>query len=299
MPDFLKDYFTDLSEGLFSTLNTPDAYFNKIALTVIVVVLAALFYFLVKKLLTRNEADFKKRLKSQKVLKSGVMVLAILSILFIWIQAINALILIALLIGVFLAFMVRGLTTNITAYFVIKYWKYFEISNRIEINGIIGDVIDITPINLKLLEVRGGLSADANTGRVIKLPNSIIFNESLEIVGGKNSFVWQEISYVLSFDSDWQAAEKMITEAGETYFEEQVQHQLKKDILHLSEQQAALRPVFSVDTNDAGIVLVLRYLVDYQHGTQVKTELQRKILPQLISCSAIEFAVLEVKVFRG
>lgn len=299
MPDFLKDYFTDLSEGLFSTLNTPDAYFNKIALTTIAIVIAALLYLALKKLITRNETDFRKRLKSQKVLKSSIMVLAILFVLFIWIQAINALILIALLIGVFLAFMVRGLTTNITAYFVIKYWKYFEISNRIEINGIIGDVIDITPINVKLLEVRGGLSSDANTGRVIKLPNSIIFDESLEIVGGKNSFVWHELQYVLSFDSDWQAAEKLITEAGETYFEEQVLHQLKKNIRHLSEEQEALRPVFSVDTNDAGIVLTLRYLVDYQHATRVKTELQRKVLPQLTDHPTIEFAILEVKMFRG
>lgn len=299
MPDVLKEYFEELSEGLFSTLNTPDAYFNKVALTAIVIVLVVLFYLLLKKLLTRNETDFKKRLKSQKVLKSSLMILTILFILFIWIQAINALILIALLVGVFLAFMVRGLTTNITAYFVIKYWKYFEISNRIEINGIVGDVIDITPINIKLLEVRGNLSSDANTGRVIKLPNSIIFDESLEIIGGKNSFVWHELQYVLSFDSDWQTAEQIMNEAGETYFKEAVQPQLNQSIRRLSGEQEALQPVFSVDTNDAGIILTLRYLVDYQKATAVKTQLQRKVLPQLTACPTIDFAILEVKTFRG
>lgn len=66
---------------------------------------------------------------------------------------------------------------------------------------------------------------------------------------------------------------------------------------HLTKEQAALRPVFSVDTNDAGIVLTLRYLVDYQHATTVKTELQRKVLPQLKEELNTEFAILEVKVF--
>ena len=295
MPDFLKKYFDGLTESLFSTLKTPDAYLNKIALTAIVILIGVVIYIILKKIVTRNEKDFKRRIRTRKVLKNTLSTLTLLSVLFIWVQAINVLILIALLFGVIIAFMVRGLTTNITAYFVIRYRKYIEIGHRIEINNIIGDVIDITPVNIKMLEVRGGLSSDANTGRMIKLPSSIIFDESIEIIGVANSFVWHELKYVLSFDSDWQAAEKVMTEAGQAYFEET----LNETNGHLPGDQAAMQPVFSVDTNDAGIVLILRYLVDYQHGTKVKTALQRKVLPQLNDHPNIEFAIMEVKVFRG
>ncbi|MDW0110505.1 mechanosensitive ion channel family protein [Sporosarcina aquimarina] len=299
MPDFLQNYFDGLTESVFSTLKTPDAYLNKIALTAIIIVIGILLYMLLKKIVTRNESDFKRRIRTRKFLKNTMSTLTLLSVLFIWVQAINVLILIALLSGVFIAFMVRGLTTNITAYFVIRYRKYFEIGHRIEINNIIGDVIDITPINVKMLEVRGGLSSDSNTGRIIKLPNSIIFDESIEVLGIANKFVWHELKYVLSFDSDWEAAEKIMTEAGELYFEETVLPQLKETNGHLPADPAALRPVFSVDTNDAGIVLIVRYLVDYIQGTSVKTYLQRKILPQLITHPKIEFAIAEVKLFRG
>lgn len=299
MPDFLKEYFTGLTESVFSTLKTPDAYLNKIALTAIIIVIGFVIYLLLKKIIIRNQSDYKKRLKTRKVIKNSVFTLTGLTVLFIWVQAFNMLILIALLIGVFIAFMVKGLTTNITAYFVIKYRRYFEIGHRVEINGIIGDVIDISSTNIKLLEVRGNLSSDANTGRVIKLPNSIIFDESIEIIGGANTFVWHELKYVLSFESDWETAEKIMTEAGDVYFEESVLPEMKEKDDRLPTKIDAFRPVFSLDTDDVGIVLILRYMVDYQKGTSTKTAFQRKILPQFDGHPNIEFAIVEVKVFKG
>ncbi|WP_039043659.1 mechanosensitive ion channel family protein [Sporosarcina sp. ZBG7A] len=299
MPDVLKEYFLGLADSLKSTLKTPDAYLNKVALTVVILVLGLSLYVLFKKMILRSVKDFTKKIQLHKAAKQTMATLTVVAVLFIWIQAINVLVLIALLFGVIAVFMVRGLTNNIIGYFVIKYRKYFEIGHRVEINEIIGDVVEINSTSFKLLEVRTGLSSDANTGRIIKLPNSIIFNESIEIIGGANSFVWHELKYVLSFDSEWQTAEKIMTDAGQAYFEETVLPELKKKKGHMSSEQAALQPVFSVDTNDAGIVLVLRYLVDYRHGTCVKTGLQRKILPQLNEHPNIDFAIWEMKVFKG
>ncbi|REB05503.1 hypothetical protein DVB69_14605 [Sporosarcina sp. BI001-red] len=299
MPDFVKEYFLGLVDSLQSTLKTPDAYLNKVALTAVILVLGLFLYVLLKKITARSGKNFTKKIQLHNAAKQTVVTLTIVTVLFIWVQAINVLILIALLVGVIAVFMVRGLTNNIIGYFVIKYRKYFEIGHRVEINGIIGDVIEINTTSFKLLEVRNGLSSDSNTGRIIKLPNSIIFNESIEMVGVANTFVWHEIKYVLSFDSDWQLAERMMCEAGESYFNETVLPQLKQTNSRLVNEQEEMRPVFSIDTNDAGVVLVLRYLVDYKQGTSAKTKLQRTILPQLIDHPNIEFAVVEVKVFRG
>lgn len=299
MPDFLTEYFSGLAEGLLSTLKTPDAYLNKVALTAAILVLSLGLYVLFKKMIVRNVKEYTKKLQLKKATKQIMVTLMIIMVLFIWVQAINVLILLALLFGVFGVFMVRGLTDNLIGYFVIKYRQYFEVGHRVEIAGIIGDIIDIGPVNITLLEVRHGLSSDAKTGRIIKLPNTIIFNESVEIVGVSNSFVWHEIKYVLSFESDWQAAEKIMMDAGNNYFEETVAHELDMTNDYLSGEPKNVKPVFSVDVNADGIVLVLCYLVDYRNGTKVKTELQRILLPQLSAHPAISFAIAEVKVFRG
>lgn len=296
MPEFLKNYFEGLTDGLLVTLKTPDAYLNKIALTASIVVVGWLLYILFKRLVVKNISDYRKMFTVRKVAKSSITTIIVLAVLFIWIQAINALILIALLFGVFIAFMVRGLTSNIIGYFVIKYRNYFEVGHRIEINNVIGDVIDINPIHFKLLEVRHNLSSDANTGRIIKLPNSLIFNESIEMVGVDNSFIWHEIKYVLAFDSDWKDAERIITNAGEKYFANVILPATLEDNEHLPSDKTKMKPVFAVDTNTEGIVLVLRYMVDYLQATPTKTHLQREILAGFAENSQIKFATVDIRI---
>lgn len=298
MPDFLTDYFNSVTKNLFTTLNTPDAYLNKIALTAIIAIIGLLLHLLLKKIISHNASDLKRRYTLRKVSKSSIATLTILSILFIWIQAINALILMALLIVFFIVIMVRGLTNNIIGYFVIRYRRYFKIGHRIEIKGFIGDVIDISPVSFKLLEVRNWLSSDSDTGRIIKVPNSIIFEESVEIVGEENVFIWHEIKYVLSFDSDWQDAERIMTEAGDTYFNDIMLDELKESNKKMPIEQDVLEPVFSLNTNEEGIILILRYLVDYRNGTKTKTYLQRNILKQFDANHNIKFATLDIRILE-
>lgn len=298
MPDFLRQYFLGLADSLQATLKTPDAYLSKVALTVVTLVVGVLIYLLLKKIIQQSVKDYLKKNQLHKGAKQLMVALSVIAVFFIWIQAINVLILIALLLGFIAVFMVRGLTTNIIGFVIIKSRKYLEIGHRIEINGIVGDVIDITTINVKMLEVRGGLSSDSNTGRIIKLPNSIIFDESIKIIGVANKFVWHELKYVLSYNSDWEAAENIMSEVGDAYFDETVLLELKAANGNVPIEQATMRSVFSVDTNDEGIVVILRYLVDYKNGTSVKTNLQRKILPRFTDHPNIDFAIMEVKVFR-
>lgn len=298
MKDILADYFDKFTKGLLSTLSTPDAYLNKMTLTAIVVIISLLLHILLKKGIKHYAKDFKTRIRIKTLTKSTIVTLTIILILFIWIQAINAIILITIIIGILIAVMVRGLTNNIIAYFIIRYRYYFKIGHRIEINDIIGDVIEINFVSFKLLEVRNQLSSDSNTGRVINLPNKIIFDEAIRMVGVDNKYIWHEIKYVLSFDSDWQTAEKIISDIGDTYFNDSVRLNLNKHNHNLPNETEELKSVFSLDTNDEGIVLILRYLVDYENGTSIKTALQRQILSEFDKNSNIKFATLDIRILE-
>lgn len=296
MTDVLADYFDNLTKSFLTTLNTPQDYLNKIALTAIVVFIGMLLHWLLKKLVTKNVSDLQRRFTVHKVTKRVIVIIITIISVFIWIQAINALILISLLFGFFIVVLVRGLINNIIGFFVIKYRRYFKDGHRIEIDGIIGDVIDINMINFELLEVRNWLSSDSNTGRVIKLPNKIIFDQKIEMVGISNELLWHEIKYVLTFDSDWQAAEKIMVDAGDAYFNQSILPMLDGTNDHLPKEKERLYPVFSVDTNDDGIVLILRYIVDYRKGTSTKTHLQRTILRKFDDNLGINFAVLDIRI---
>lgn len=296
MPVLLENYFESVARSLEKTLNTPTAYLSKIALTAVVIIFSLLLYILIKKIINLSVKNTHKRYVTIRVFKNVIISVMIFLILYIWIRAINALVLVALILGALLVLILRGITDNIIAFFIINYRNYIEVGNRVEIGDIVGDVIDITPVSFKVLEVRGWLSSNSNTGRIINIPNSIIFEKPTKLIGLESVYEWQEIKYTLSFDSKWEEAETIMTTAGNTYFLENILPFLEEDYKYLGDDKDALYPIFSLSNDDSGIIVNLRYLVDYREGTATRTILQRNILNGLKENPNIEFAVSDVRI---
>src|SRR5690625_4803138 len=134
MPDFFTDYFEGLTRSFLSTLSTPDKYLNKVVLTTVVIILSVLLHMLIKYIITSSVSNLNRKCSLNKILTNSMITLTIILNLVIWIQAINVLVLTALLFGFFVVFMFRGLTNNIIGFVVIKYRKYFLVGHRVEIN---------------------------------------------------------------------------------------------------------------------------------------------------------------------
>src|SRR5699024_4293731 len=113
MPDFFTEYFTQLAESLMHTLREPDAYLNKISLTVVVLIVTISLHLLLKRLINKNVNDFRRHLRLKKALKQTMVTLSILLILFIWIKAMNVLIFMSLLLVVIVVLRVRGLISKL------------------------------------------------------------------------------------------------------------------------------------------------------------------------------------------
>lgn len=286
MNEILYNYFTLVGSNLVETFKNPDAYLNKLALTVIILFISFLLYLITKNIIEKNIEDLGRRIKVYKVFRNTIVVVNILLVLLIWFKAINALVLSILIFGAFLIIMIRGIIPNIIGYFIIKHGNHFKVGHRLELEGIIGDVIDIGTFSFTLLECRKWLSSDSNTGRIIKIPNSIIFEQSIEKVGIENIFIWREIKYLISFDSNWQEAEKIMKAVGEAYYNELVVPELEKTSGYLGDDK---KPVFALDNNELGIVLNLRYPVDYRNATNIKTSLQMEILTRFKAHKEINF----------
>src|SRR5690625_53329 len=84
MQDILTDYFDKVTKGLVNTLSTPDAYLNKMTLTLILIIISLLVYFLLKKTIKYYMTDFKKRMRIQTVIKSTFITITSILILFTW-----------------------------------------------------------------------------------------------------------------------------------------------------------------------------------------------------------------------
>ena len=298
MSQVLQAFFEDLIGGLSSTLDTPDAYFSKIAFSIVAILIGIFINRLIENIFKTYASDDKRNQRMSNLLKIILVGLTVTIVLFIWIEAINTLILIVLLFTFFSIFMMRELAHNIIGFFIIKYRGYFKKGDRVEVDGIIGDVVEINLISFKLLEVRNWLSSDSNTGRFIEIPNSIIFEEAVEVVNEESVLIWQEINYTLSYESDWQAAEQIMTNAVNLYFEQIVLPRLERDKSKLRIDIEGLRPVFQLNTTEVGIVVTMRYLVHYKKGTQTRTDLQKEILPQFDMNPDIQFAPMYLNLVK-
>src|SRR5699024_12691184 len=105
MQDILTDYFDKVTKGLVNTLSTPDAYLNKMTLTLILIIISLLVYFLLKKTIKYYITDFKKRMRIQTVIKSKFITITSNLILFTFIQSTNSIIMIPIFIGVLFIFL--------------------------------------------------------------------------------------------------------------------------------------------------------------------------------------------------
>ena len=69
----------------------------------------------------------------------------------------------------------QELILSIAGSFYIFFVKVYKPGDRIEINGIKGDVIDIDSIYTTMMEIGEWISSDNYSGRIVKLSNAFVF----------------------------------------------------------------------------------------------------------------------------
>ena len=81
-----------------------------------------------------------------------------------------------------------------------------RIGDRVEIGDWAGDVVSTGPLAFHLLEIRNWVDADQSTGRILHVPNSLLFTRPLANFGAGFEWIWHEVAVPLTFESDWRRA---------------------------------------------------------------------------------------------
>ncbi|HET9066912.1 MAG TPA: mechanosensitive ion channel family protein [Gemmatimonadales bacterium] len=122
-------------------------------------------------------------------------------------------------IGAFFGIVTAGLAialnqplTNLAGWLFILWRRPFRLGDRIQIDQYLGDVTDIRLFQFAILEVGNWVDADQHTGRVIHLPNGLVFTRAQANYTTALGLLWNEIMVTVTFESDWQAAKAILTE---------------------------------------------------------------------------------------
>ncbi|HUE96573.1 MAG TPA: mechanosensitive ion channel domain-containing protein [Longimicrobiaceae bacterium] len=178
-----------------------------------------------------------------------------------------------------------------------------EIGSRIEVNGIIGDVIDIGMLKTTMLEVGGTLVyGRQSTGRLVTVPNYRMLADAVLISAASSPYVWNEIRITVTFESDWRRAEEIMKEVGDEIHAE-VAPELQRGFRYLERRYAfkygALTPIIYVSIGPSGVELTLRFLVHVRRRRGAIDHASRRILAALAAEPNVRIAYTTYRVYRS
>ena len=188
-----------------------------------------------------------------------------------------------IIIGLFtagLAFTLQELILSIAGSLYIFLVKVYKPGDRIEINGIKGDVIDVDSIYTTMMEIGEWVSSDNYSGRIVKLSNAFVFKGPIYNYSQDFPFIWDEFNLPIRYGSDVELAKSIIIKIASETLSEYTSNSKSEWISVVNKyyiEDAQIDPTLAISLTDNWIQFNLRYIVDFKKRRFTKHLLNDKI----------------------
>jgi small-conductance mechanosensitive channel len=183
-----------------------------------------------------------------------------------------------------LAFAMQEVVGAVAGWFNVLSGRIYRVGDRIQMAGVQGDVIDITPLRTKLLEI--GSESDQKTwvkgrqftGRVVSVSNKATFTEPLYNYSAAFEYIWEELMFPISERSDWREAERIMQEeVARISNSEGARQAVETMARRYPMPRTELEPRVFVRATDNWMELAARFVVPVRTARSVKDQLTRHI----------------------
>lgn len=257
-----NEYINKLAEQIsFIDTGTLVNIIKSILILLILWVIRLLLY----KLIFKNITDLKVRYRWRKSIAYMMGFLSIIMIGRIWFAGIQSLATYLGLLSAGIAIALKDPIADLAGWIFIFSRKPFEVGDRIQIGSFAGDVIDLSPFMISILEIGNWVDADQSTGRIVQIPNAKIFISELVNYDKGFKYIWNEIPVVITFESNWQKAKDLLSKLAngqEGQVSSKMEKQIKKAARQFMIYYSNLTPIVYTDVLNNGIRLTIRYLCE-------------------------------------
>jgi small-conductance mechanosensitive channel len=170
-------------------------------------------------------------------------------------------------------------------FIAIGFSNLYRVGDRIQVNETKGDVVDISIMRTTVLETGNWVRGDLYSGRIVRIPNSVVLKGLVFNYSQGFRFVWDEVKIRLSSGSDHEHTREMLLRvAKETVSDYLVEAQgsWKQIVENYRIENPALEPTVTLQAGDGSLEFSLSYLVDYTKRTTVKDLLFTKIVDEVV-----------------
>jgi small-conductance mechanosensitive channel len=182
----------------------------------IVTVLFGAIFLIAKRLLVRAIRTANKpwtaeqRLRWIGYLKSFSFGILILGILFIWGEQLHNFVVSVFAIAFALVFSVKELFMSLNGSLMRLRGNVYNLGDRIEVNGVRGDVIDFNLLSTTILEAGPGHNSHHHTGRTVTFANSLLLDNFMINESFMDHFFLHNITVPMNLTSDWEKAKNLL-----------------------------------------------------------------------------------------
>lgn len=175
----------------------------------------------------------------------------------------------------------RELIQSLFGWLVVTFGNLYKPGDRIKLGGVMGDVMDISPLTTTVMECGDWVKSDLYNGRVVYLPNNIVLREQVQNYSVDFPFLWDEIVVPVRTDCDHRLARSIVYEVGARVQSDTMataRELWASFVRHHRAEDSSLDVVVTLSFDANWIELTLRYVVDYRMRLATKDKLFSAIL---------------------
>ena len=291
-----------MSDWLQDRLGLSPAVQTHLLITVVVIAGLWLLERVVLAVVYRRFKDPWTRYRWRKSVTYLFLAVAVVVISHEWLEGFKS-------IGTFLGLVSAGIAialkdplANLAGWAFIVWSGPFEVGDRVEIAKHKGDVIDIHLFQFTLNEIGGWVDADQSTGRIVHIPNQLVFTEAVANYDKGFKYVWNEVPVLITYESNWKKAKEILTTIAFRHAEH-LTAEAERDLLAASQQYLInyrkLTPIVYTSTTASGILLTLRYLIEPRRRRGTVSAIWEDVMTEFGSAKDIDLAYHTVRSFSN
>lgn len=255
--------------------------FIKGVTAVLVMLLILSLVRLAQVIVSANIEDKDLRYRTRKAFSMAGYVLTLAAAIVIFSDQMTNLAVIIGALSVGIGFALREVIQGLIGWAVVSFGKLYKTGDRIQIGGVMGDVVDIGPLTTTVIECCAWVKSDLYNGRVVTLSNSLILREHVFNYNADFPFLWDEIVIPVRTGSDHCLARDIIETTGKTVLAEIIETEKESwsnFVRHNRVDEETLEPVITMSFDANWIEFTLRYIVYPQIRRSTKDRLFSGIL---------------------
>lgn len=184
--------------------------------------------------------------------------------------------------GMLLGWSLQAPVSGMAAWVLISLKRPFRIGDRVLFPnlGLSGDVLEIGLMYTKLDQVGGTVGSDEAVGRHVLIPNAMLFSQVAINYTPKQeaAYCLDEVIVRLTYDSDWDQAEKILLDAARA-----VTAEIMRD--------TGKGPYIRADSYDYGVNLRLRFMTLANDRPLIAHDILRRIFRDFQHNPRVDFAI--------